>query len=97
MNRYALTPRARQDLEEIQDYIAQSSVRAATRLIDAIEDKCRLLAQFPEMAPLCEEYAVGLRNSSVGKYVIFYRVIPNGIEVIRVLHGARDLPPLLEP
>jgi toxin ParE1/3/4 len=43
-----------------------------------------------------EEFAPNLRSAHVGKYTIFYRPEDEGIEVIRVLHGARDLPKLFE-
>ena len=40
--------------------------------------------------------ATGLRSLPLGNYIIFYRPIDDGIEVVRILHGARDLPPLFE-
>jgi toxin ParE1/3/4 len=43
-----------------------------------------------------EELAPGLRSLAFGRYVIFDEVIPDGIAIIRVLHGARDLGPLFE-
>ena len=43
-----------------------------------------------------EELSPRLRSLPVGNYVIFYRPMEDGIEVARVLHGARDLPPLFE-
>lgn len=36
----------------------------------------------------------GLFSFPVGNYLIFYRIVPAGVEVARVLHGARDLPSL---
>jgi toxin ParE1/3/4 len=41
-----------------------------------------------------EEVAPGLRSFPFGRYVIFYEVMPDGIAIVRVLHGARDLGPL---
>ncbi|MGH7989069.1 MAG: type II toxin-antitoxin system RelE/ParE family toxin [Limisphaerales bacterium] len=43
-----------------------------------------------------EELLPRLRSFPVSRYVIFYRPMENGIEVVRVLHGARDFPPLFE-
>lgn len=43
------------------------------------------------MGRLRGELATGLRSFPVGRYVIFYRALSNGIEIVRVLHGARDL------
>ena len=43
----------------------------------------------PDLAP-------ELRSFPVDNYIIFYRPISEGIQVIRVLHGARDIPPLFD-
>jgi toxin ParE1/3/4 len=96
MSRYALTPRASQDLEDIGDFVAQANARAAARLVRSLEDKCRMLAEFPEIGSRCEDLAPELRRFPVGKYVIFYRAIDDGIEVIRAVHGSRDIPSLFQ-
>ena len=44
------------------------------------------------MGPMRDELAPGLQSFPVGKYLIFYRKMKGGIEIIRVLHGARNLP-----
>ncbi len=94
MSRFVLTPLACWDLEEIGDFIARSNPRAAARLIRTLEEKCQILAQFPSLGSCCEDLAPGLRSFAVGNYVIFYRPIDQGIQVIRVLHGGRNLPSL---
>src|SRR6266851_1504535 len=86
------TPRARRDLADIWSFVARDSPESADRLIDQIGQKCDLLATFPEMGRRRDDIAPNLRSIPVGNYVVFYRAAPNGIEVIRVLHGARDLP-----
>jgi len=40
---------------------------------------------------LRDELAADLRSFPVGRYVIYYRSLPNGVEIVRVLHSARDL------
>ena len=90
------TSKAHWDLVDIATEVGGVNLGAADRLLDMIEQKCRLLAQFPEMGRKREELASGLRSFPVGNYVIFYRPSPEGIQMIRVLHGARDLPPLFE-
>lgn len=82
---------AERDLDGIWDHIAQESVSAANRLIDTIAQTCDTLASQPEMGRLRPELAPHLRSFPVGNYVIFYRPIADGIEVARVLHGARDI------
>ena len=85
------SPRARSDLAEIWEYISEDSDVRADAFIDAIDKKFRALAERPMMGRAREELASGLRSFPVGRYVIFYRPLEAGIEIIRVLHGARDL------
>lgn len=49
------------------------------------------MAAQPNMGRGRDELTEGLRSLPVGRYVIFYRHIPGGVEIIRVLHGSRDL------
>ena len=89
-------PRAVDDLMEIWDYIADDSIARADAFIDDVDARLQLLAQQPMLGRSREELAPGLRSFSLQRYVIFYEVTPNGITVVRVLHGARDLGPLFE-
>jgi toxin ParE1/3/4 len=90
------TSQAHLDLVEIAFRIAEENPAAADRWLDLVNEKCRLLAQMPELGRKRPDLAPGLRGLPVGNYVIFYRPMKDGIQVIRVLHGARDLPPLFE-
>lgn len=87
-----LTSQAERDRLEIILTIAEDNPLAADRLLDAIDEKCRLLARTPELGRKRFELAAGLRSLAIGNYVIFYRPAAEGIQVIRVLHGARDIP-----
>lgn len=90
------TSKAAQDLISIREFIAAHDLRAADRLLNRIDATRRLPAQQPELGTLREDLALKLRFFPVGNYLIFYRPIPEGIEVIRVLHGGRDLRGQLE-
>lgn len=92
MNPIHFTRRAVADLNEIYDFIAQDSPSTAISFIDLLEDECKVLAQSPKIGRLREELAQNLRSFSVGNYVIFYRPVERGIEIIRILHSARDIP-----
>ncbi len=83
---------AQADLDEIWLYIAQDSVEAANRFIDHLTNRFPLIAEFPEMGRSREDLSAGLRGFPVKNYTIFYRPRKGGIEIIRVLHGARDIP-----
>jgi toxin ParE1/3/4 len=89
------TAQAEEDLIDIWLAIAQDDVRAADRLLDAIEDKLLLLADQSSLGPARPDIAPDLRYFPVRRYLILYRQIPNGIEVVRVVHGARDIPTLM--
>jgi toxin ParE1/3/4 len=84
-------PLAELDLDDIWWYIAQDNPEAADRLLDRIEEQCQSLARFPEMGISREELMPGLRSLPVGNYVVFYLPIERGIEIVRVLHGMRDI------
>jgi toxin ParE1/3/4 len=95
--RCELTDLADQDIFEVSVYIAQNrGLEVAQGFIDTINDKFLLLAGSPGLGRSREELAPGLRSFTVGKYVIFYRLISGGILVVRVLHGARDITSIFE-
>jgi toxin ParE1/3/4 len=87
---YVLTGQAKKDLEEINHFIAEDDPQAANRFLDAFERKCQMLAQFPEMGRRWDDINPPLRSFPLGKYLIFYRLIEEGVEIVRVLSGYRD-------
>lgn len=90
------TERCEQDLIELWVYIAQDNPAAADRVLDEIDAKCHLLAEHPRLGPARPDIRPDLRYFPVGSYLIFYREIPGGVEIVRVVHGARDLPDLFD-
>jgi toxin ParE1/3/4 len=83
---------ASRDIEGIIDYIADvQSLDAADRLLDTINKKCRNLAIFPSLGRCREELAPNLRSFPVEEYLIFYRLVEDGVEILRVVSGYRDL------
>ena len=82
---------AEQDLEEIWLYIAADNIVAADALLDKVAAKSTLLASNPELGRSRPEIHEGLRSFPVGNYILFYRPEAGGIELTRVLHGARDI------
>jgi toxin ParE1/3/4 len=90
-------PRAKSDLVEIWDYIADDSEARADDFIETVDRKFQSLASRPNMGRSRDELAEGLRSFSVGRYVIFYRPISEGVEIVRVLHGSRDLNAIFYP
>jgi toxin ParE1/3/4 len=88
------TNRAESDLDEIWLWIAEGSVVAAEEMIGRIEAAENRLGQFPEIGQARPDLADGLRHCPVGPYLVLYRVDPDQILVIRIVHGARDIPRL---
>jgi toxin ParE1/3/4 len=76
---------------DIFDYIARDKPLAVAHWVDEIEERCNLIAATPEFGELRPEYGAGIRSAAIGRYVIFYRTITGGIEVVRVIAGDRDI------
>ncbi len=91
MGQVLRTTLAHLDLIEIAVYLGKLNPAAANRVLNAISDRCNTLSDFPELGRKRDELAPLLRSFPVGNYVIYYRPRQGGIEVVRVLHGARDL------
>jgi toxin ParE1/3/4 len=89
-------PRALADLADIWAYIAEDSVKHADRFAALINSEFRTLARQPLLGRSRPELATDLRSFPVGRYVIFYVPLPKGIEIVRVLHGARDIESVLQ-
>jgi toxin ParE1/3/4 len=90
-------PLALSDLSEIWDYIADDNEMRADAFVDFIDQKIQALVNQPNMGRSRDELAEGLRSFPVGRYIIFYRVVPAGIEIVRILHGSRDLNAIFNP
>jgi toxin ParE1/3/4 len=83
--------RAEVDLTEIWLYIAEGNEAAADRVLDEIERVCRLIATRPQMGRKRPELKAAIRSFGVMSWIIFYLVHDNFVEIVRVLHSARDL------
>jgi toxin ParE1/3/4 len=90
MNRYRLSRTATSDLRAIWAYVAKDRPAAADGLIDTLYQKFRLAATNPGIGESREDLSPGLRVFSVGSYVVGFRKVPQGVEIVRVVHGARD-------
>lgn len=97
MARILRRPLAGADIAEIWDYIAEDSVLQADAWVDRLDGKLRLLSSQPLMGRAREDLSPGIRSMPFGRYVIFYEPLPDGIDVIRVLHSARDIDAVFDP
>ena len=88
------TRNSRDDYDEIWSYIAVRNLDAADRsLVLQFDATLAVIASAPKMGRETGELAANLRCFPVGSYLIFYRPIEDGIQLIRILHGARDITP----
>jgi toxin ParE1/3/4 len=93
MPRILRTRESRLDYDEIWTYIAVRDLAAADRLVQHFDATLNVIATAPNMGRKVEEFAPNLRSFPIGSYLIFYRPIEDGIQLIRVIHGARDITP----
>jgi toxin ParE1/3/4 len=92
MPRVLRTSLAEQSFLEAWLHIAGDNLAAADRWQAAVESKCLSYAHQPEMGDARPDLASGVRCFPVSNYVVFYRPIEDGIQVLLVIHGARDIP-----
>src|SRR5438876_5180091 len=87
---------ARQDLRGISAYVARDSKVYAKRLVDRIREKAGLLKDFPELGAKVEGWEKeNVREIQEGNYRIIYRPKTDSIQILTVLHGARQKLPNL--
>ncbi len=93
MSKIRHTQLAKEDLLSIWAYIAEDSPSAADRLLDTIEELCDLLSENPQLGQARPDIAQDMRYFPLKNYLILYRqqIHAEGIEVVRVVHGSRDL------
>lgn len=88
-----ITPAAAADVEGIILYIAAENPLAALTVLDAIEQRLVQLLSHPFSGPLREDVGPGIRHLVTGRYLAFYRISGEEVEVLRVLHGSRKVDP----
>ncbi|PQO36526.1 type II toxin-antitoxin system RelE/ParE family toxin [Blastopirellula marina] len=87
---YRLAKAATFDLTEIVGYVGDRTELGVKRLLTRFYERFRLLASQPLMGEHVEGTA-DWRFSVLGSYVIFYRPAGIGVEILRILHGSRDI------
>jgi toxin ParE1/3/4 len=97
MSRYTLTLLAAKDFAAIGEHIGAEHPRAAERLLTQILETFETLAENPGIGHIREDLTPDpFRFWSIGAYLIIYTVEADCVEVLRVVHGARDVRGLLE-
>jgi toxin ParE1/3/4 len=91
MTKVIRSPKAVTDMQGIAEHIAADNPTAAYAWLESIESLFRTLATQPMMGERYQTRRWGLlRRFCHGNYVVYYRPINDGVDVLRVIHGARD-------
>ena len=93
-----ILPKAQEDMLEIVDYLNSLSEAAALRYYDLIVEKISSLSDMPERCPIARDTQLRLRGYRylvVEKYLVFFVVIGNTVQIRRILYGRRQYGELL--
>ncbi len=81
---------ARRDLDEIWLFIARDSLEIADQFVDALTEKFTKLAASPRIGRVRDDLSPGLFCFPIKSYLIFYQFTESRLDIVRVLHAARD-------
>jgi addiction module RelE/StbE family toxin len=84
------TKPALRHVDEIFAYISADNPQVAFSVVQHIDNTVSYLAQFPEMGKPTDK--TGVRMLVIGRYpyLVFYRLKKHEIEILYVMHGARE-------
>jgi toxin ParE1/3/4 len=91
-----LTPEAEADLEGIGDKIAERNPARAVAYVRELRERCVRVGDFPHAWPPRQQWGEDVRITVHGNYVIVRRMRDEMVQILRVVHGARDLDALFE-
>ncbi|WP_297363472.1 type II toxin-antitoxin system RelE/ParE family toxin [Acidiferrobacter sp.] len=97
MTHLTFTALAEEDLEAIGDYIATDNPARAASFIQELRVQCQRIAANPPGYHLRPELGDDIRSCAHGHYVIFFVAAQEDVTIVRILHGARDIPAILAP
>jgi toxin ParE1/3/4 len=89
--RLILLCRAKEDLFEIWEFIADHDEVAADRYMDHLRERALEVLHFPELGRARNEIHAGLRNLLARKHLLFYQREGEEVQALRILHGSMDL------
>lgn len=98
----SIRPQAKADIEEIIDWLTEENSYIVKPFLEQLQNSFELLADHPEIGHLRSYQNPVLKNirmfpvKKYSSYLIFYQPNPTEIQIIRVLHGARDIANLFD-
>lgn len=91
-----VTPKAWEDLRQIEQYIGQDNPKAAVAFVQRLTERMNELCGTPGIGRKRDDLAPGMRSSRVSDHLIFYFVEGETLVVAHVLHGRRNLKKVFE-
>lgn len=91
MPRYIIAESANSDIEGILETIIPENENAAWEWYFALHKKFETLARTPRIGRVRDDLLPNLHMFPYGNYLIFYDAVPGGIQVVHIVHGARDV------
>jgi toxin ParE1/3/4 len=95
-------PQVIRDLIDLATYIAEDNLEVSDLFLQAAEETFKQLAKRPQMGKMTQfsnPFLAGIRQQAIKgfrKYLVFYFPIDEGVEILRVIHGARDIEAILD-
>ncbi|AFY95562.1 type II toxin-antitoxin system RelE/ParE family toxin [Chamaesiphon minutus] len=96
MMRCSIAPSALRDLDDISDYFLERNINAGEQFLQEFTKKCRNLATFPAMGRSYSHIRFDLRGIPLQSHIILYRLIDDGLEIVRVVNARQDLESLFQ-
>ena len=97
MSQYIISRPAIRDLESISAYFTDVNIEAGEKFLQGFSKRCKQLVSFPNIGRSYDDLQIGLRGLPLEGYIILYRLIEDGIEIVRVVNGRQDLGTLFNP
>ncbi|NJK48769.1 type II toxin-antitoxin system RelE/ParE family toxin [Candidatus Gracilibacteria bacterium] len=91
MNRFIIAPSASRDLDRIAEYFLERNVNAGEKLFRDFNQKCFNLLKFPNLGRSYNHIRPNLRGLPLDGYIIFYQVVDESVEILRIVNGRQDL------
>ncbi len=87
-----INQKAEEDLRQIEEYIGEDNPNAAVKFVVRLTERFMALVEFPGLGRKRDEVRMGYRSVTEGDYVILYRRLNDQeLEIVRVIHGRREL------
>ena len=96
MGRFVLSSKAESDIDEITSFIARDDVTTALKFARALRSKISEIAENPHLYRERVELRPTIRAARHGRYLIFFCIHEEVVQILRVWHSARNLDEMLD-